>query len=65
MPSTVVSSFQYFPETSILRVIFVSGMVYDYLKVPEKIYQEMKGSSSKGTFLNEHIKKLYEFRKVR
>lgn len=64
MPSSVVASIQYDPATAILRVIFVSGSVYDYKKVPEKVYKEMKAATSKGIFLNKYIKGSYPFRKI-
>jgi hypothetical protein len=64
MPSSVVSSFSYDHASATLRVVFVSGMVYDYLNVPGKVYIEMKASASKGIFLNTHIKGHYSFKKV-
>jgi len=64
MPSSVVAHIQYDPATQVLRITYVSGMVYDYKKVPEKIYKAMKASGSKGTYLNNHIKGHYEFEKV-
>ena len=64
MPSSVVSKFYYDQSRSVLRVIFVSGLVYEYLQVPEEVYLAMKEALSKGTFLNEHIKKNYEFKKI-
>jgi hypothetical protein len=64
MPSSVVHTMRYDPDSRTLRIIFVSGMVYDYLNVPEKVYEEMKGSGSKGTFLNQRIKTKFPFRKV-
>lgn len=64
MPSTVISSMQYFKDRSVLRIRFVSGMIYDYLQVPEKIYVAMKNATSKGSFLNRHIKNYYSFQKV-
>jgi len=64
MPSSVVSAIRYNPETSTLRIIFVSGMVYDYKEVPEEVYEAMKSSGSKGTYLNLHIKGRYEFEKI-
>jgi hypothetical protein len=65
MPSSVVSAIRYDAATSILRVIYVSGSIYDYKKVPEKIYNEMKTASSKGEFLNKYIKPNYEFEKIK
>jgi len=64
MPSSVVSSMHYYPDTTTLRIIFTSGMIYDYKNVPEKVYKEMKSSSSKGTYLNQRIKGLYKYKKI-
>ncbi|WP_159467773.1 KTSC domain-containing protein [Dyadobacter sp. 3J3] len=64
MPSSVVAKMIYVDETEILRVIYVSGMVYDYKKVLLEVYEAMKASDSKGTFLNQNIKNNYEFVKV-
>jgi len=65
MPSSVIAAIRYEPRSSTLRIIYVSGMVYDYKNVPEEVYREMKTSFSKGSFLNQHIKGKYEFIKVR
>jgi hypothetical protein len=65
MPSSVVSIISYNPETAILRITFVSGMIYEYKNVPEEIYHAMKSSGSKGAFLNQHIKNHYEFEKIK
>lgn len=65
MPSSVVAAFKYNPAHHILRITYVSGKVYDYKNVPETVYNEMKEASSKGTFLNNVIKRNYAFKKVR
>ena len=64
MPSSVVATMTYDPALSVLRVRFVSGKVYDYKDVPAKVFKAMKTASSKGTFLNQHIKGKYEFERV-
>jgi hypothetical protein len=64
MPSTVISFISYNAETSTLRIIFVSGKIYDYKNVPMEVYQAMKTSGSKGNYLNHHIKSHYEFEKI-
>ncbi|MEO6547943.1 MAG: KTSC domain-containing protein [Ferruginibacter sp.] len=64
MPSSVIARMQYLPETEILRIIYVSGKIYDYKKVPEKLYRAMKSSGSKGTYLNKYIKGNFEFEMV-
>jgi hypothetical protein len=64
MPSSVVAHIDYDAARHVLRVRFLSGSVYDYLRVPEKIYRTMKKALSKGTYLNEHIKGYYDFKKI-
>ena len=65
MPSSVVAAIRYDAPSSTLRVVYVSGSVYDYKKVPEKVYIEMKAASSKGEFLNKQIKPNYKFEKIK
>ncbi|HEY0666769.1 MAG TPA: KTSC domain-containing protein [Sphingobacteriaceae bacterium] len=65
MPSTVISSIQYHPDSSTLTIKYVSGIVYQYKNVPEKVYKELKASMSKGRYLNYHIKRKYDFEKVK
>ena len=64
MPSSVVAAMHYDDDTSTLRIIFTSGLIYDYLKVPKQVYQKMKNAKSKGTFLNKIIKEKYDYIKV-
>jgi hypothetical protein len=64
MPSSVVKYFSYDPVSQRLRIVYVSGLIYDYLKVPLKVYDEMRSTFSKGTYLNQHIKGHYPFKKV-
>lgn len=64
MPSSVVAAIKFDAGTSTLRVIYVSGSVYDYKNVPEQVYNEMKRSSSKGEYLNKQIKPNYKFEKI-
>jgi hypothetical protein len=64
MPSTVVKNMQYDAVTQTLKIVFVSGMIYEYENVPLNVYQSMKASKSKGKYLNEHIKNKFEFIKL-
>jgi hypothetical protein len=64
MPSSVISFIRYDEKTHTLRIGYVSGMIYDYKKVPEEVYLDMKAAFSKGSFLNEHIKGKYKFEKI-
>ena len=65
MPSSVVAAIKYDVNSSTLRVIYVSGAVYDYKKVPEEVYNEMKKAFSKGEFLNKQIKPNFDFEKIK
>ncbi|MES2430260.1 MAG: KTSC domain-containing protein [Bacteroidota bacterium] len=64
MPSTVISKMIYNIDKKILRIIFLSGAIYDYLNVPENIYKEMQSAFSKGEFLNKFIKNNFPFKKI-
>ncbi|AZA80970.1 KTSC domain-containing protein [Chryseobacterium lactis] len=64
MPSSVVNHFIYFPDTEILRIIYQSGSVYDYLKVPAYIVKKFSEAKSKGTFLNKVIKPRFKYTRV-
>ena len=65
MPSTVIAKTIYDIPHKILRVIFLSGAIYDYLNVPEDVYEEMEKAFSKGEFLNTHIKNHFTFKKIK
>ena len=64
MPSTVISHIDYNPATETLTIKFVSGVTYEYLKVPEEIYQQFKNYREKGVYLNQHIKKNFDYKKI-
>ena len=64
MPSSVIKSFDYNSASAILRIVFVSGIIYEYKDVPETVYQSLKSARSKGIFLNRQIKTHYSFRKI-
>ena len=65
MPSTVISSFHYDAEKTVLKVIFTTGKVYEYINVPAFINEEMRAAFSKGTYFNERVKGHYKFRKIK
>ncbi len=65
MPSSVISNINYDAATSTLRIVFVSGMIYDYKNVPADVYLALKTSGAKGIYLNQHIKSKYKFEKIK
>ncbi|PZF71233.1 KTSC domain-containing protein [Taibaiella soli] len=64
MPSSVIARMEYDQAKEILRIIFLSGNIYEYLAVPQAEYDAMRAATSKGTYLNVHIKGKYRYRKV-
>lgn len=64
MPSAVITGISYEPASATLRITFVSGLVYDYKKVPEEVYIAFKTSDAKGIYLNRNIRGKYEFEKI-
>jgi hypothetical protein len=61
--SSAIVSIGYNSERKILEIEYISGEVYDYLNVPENIFNELMQAESKGTFTNTQIKQHYDFEK--
>ena len=64
MPSSVVNTFAYDAAVKTLRVVFMSGAVYEYYRVPPAVYDKFLAASSKGIFLNKFIKGIYRYVKI-
>jgi len=47
-----------------LLVEYKSGVLYKYLNVPKKLYEELLNSESKGRFMNSNIKGKFEYSKI-
>lgn len=65
MPSSVIRRFDYAPDSATLRVVFVSGAVYDYFDVPPHIADAFAAVRSKGEFFGKVIRPHFRFEKVR
>ena len=64
--SSNLKSVGYDPSNSILEVEFHGGRIYNYFKVPLKIYDELMKASSKGTFLDKNVKKRgFDYKKIK
>ena len=55
--SSSVSSVGYDQDSSTLEVEFLNGSVYQYFGVPESIFDGLMNAPSKGTFLDQFVKK--------
>ena len=63
--STNVRSIGYDATTGTLEVEFNTDGLYLYSGVPEAVYSALMRASSKGRYLNDHIKDRYQCRKLR
>lgn len=65
MPSSVIAHINYDAFSKTLKIIFLSGSEYNYLDVPQVVFNALKKSASKGTYLNKHIKGHYNYQKIK
>lgn len=59
--SESIAEIGYDPSTSTLEVLFTSGRIYHYLKVPEDVYDGLMSADSHGKHLNATIKPRYQY----
>lgn len=62
--SSSLSSAAYDSEISMLELRFRNGGCYQYFAVPHRVFDEFMAAPSKGTFVNEHIKPRFPFRRI-
>ena len=63
--SSNVASVGYDCDSSTLEVELLNGAVYQYFGVPESTFEDLLNAPSKGSFLNQYIKKAgYAYTKV-
>ena len=55
--SSSVSSVGYDRDSSTIEIEFLNGSVYQYFGVPESIFDGLMNAPSKGTFLDQFVKK--------
>ena len=65
MPSTVIRSFDYRPESRELEVLFTTGRRYVYAEVPPEAVEALRAAFSKGRHFNAHIRDHYSYRECR
>jgi hypothetical protein len=64
MPSTAIRFISYDEESQRLSVIFVTGRLYLYERVPKEVYEEFLSAPSRGSFFNSEIRDRYEYRAI-
>ncbi len=63
--SSNIKSIGYDVNTKVLEVEFNTGSIYQYSNVPKHEYDNLLSSTSKGRYMNTHIKEQYICVKVR
>ncbi|MBE0539024.1 MAG: KTSC domain-containing protein [Ignavibacterium sp.] len=64
--SSNLKSIGYDPDTQTLEIEFLNGGLYQYINVPERIYNGLMAASSHGSYFDQYIKKGgYRYRKLR
>jgi len=61
MPSSVIRSFDYYPEQHRLDIEFVTGRRYSYHDVPAPLVAAFRAAGSKGSFFNRRIRDHFRF----
>lgn len=61
--SSNIYSIGYDKEAQILEIEFHHGAIYQYVDVPEKVYEELMSSPSQGAYFMNEIKEKYNYQK--
>ena len=64
MPSTIIRSFDYRPETRQLEVLFTTGRRYLYRDVPPEAAAAVRSSFSKGRHFNARSRGRYAYKEL-
>ena len=62
--SSVISEVGYNASCRTLEILFKSGAIYVYYFVPEEVHRELMNAASHGTYLNQNIKAVYEYKRI-
>src|SRR5690606_36970533 len=64
MPSTAIDRIAYRPAETALDVEFVSGRIYRYFGVPERVARGLAEARSKGGYFNRAIRDRYRYERL-
>jgi hypothetical protein len=62
--SSNLASIGYDSENQILEVEFKHGGIYQYLEVPENVFEKLMNADSHGVYFSANIRNEYEFIKL-
>jgi len=63
--SSNVKRVGYSDDNELLVVEYKNNTTYQYYNVPRGIYDSLITATSKGSFISQHIKGKFEFKKIR
>jgi hypothetical protein len=63
--SSMIHAVGYDPKHQMLEVVFNSGKVYQYLEVPQNVYDELMASDSKGSYMLSFVIDCYPYQLLR
>lgn len=62
--SSNIATIGYDEQSETLEVEFLDGSVYQYFNVPSEIHEGLMAASSHGSYLNTHVKGMYQYQRV-
>lgn len=62
--SSNIASVGYNAEKKLLEIEFHHGAVYQYVDVPERVYEELMNSAAKGSYFMNELKDKFEYQKI-
>jgi hypothetical protein len=61
VPSTVIRTFKYEPDSNRLLIQFQSGRRYAYFDVPPDVYAALRRANSRGSYFNKWVRDRYPY----
>jgi lysyl-tRNA synthetase class 2 len=62
--SSAIARIEYDAIAHKLEVMFTTGRVYEYYRVPRSLYDEFIAAPSKGQFFNAYIRDRFRYREI-
>ncbi len=63
--SSTIASVGYDAASRLLEIAFLTGRVYQYLRVPARVHTAFMHAESKGKYFNRYIRNVYSYRRVK
>jgi hypothetical protein len=63
--SSNIESYAYSPARGVLTIEFKNGATWEYERVPESIFTDMKSAASTGKYFFERVKGYFDSRRIK